>query len=160
MQWIARNERTPNYRRALGFAAIAVGLTAALSSGAWAHADQTAQAPIPKLDLATIPDAAVLRTTDRQGVLDAAYYPDTARSEGVSGTAVIDCKVTASGELDGCATAAEFPRGCSFGVAAVRMAEAGILGAPSQANGGLTIGQVVRMKVRFGGLANNGPKGC
>jgi hypothetical protein len=160
MRSIASGERTRIDRGRARAAALGLVLTWSVALGACAHADQTAQAPTPELDLATIPDAAVLRTTDRQGVLDAAYFPDTAALEGVSGAAVLDCKVTASGELDACATVAEFPRGCSFGVAAVRMAAAGILGPPAQADGQPAAGQVVRMKVRFGNPAANGPKRC
>jgi hypothetical protein len=157
MQSIASGKRIRIDRRRARTAALGLVLTAL---GACAHADQTAPAPTPQLDLATIPDAAVLRTTDRQGVLDAAYYPDTAATYGVGGTAVIDCKVTASGELDGCVAVAEVPRGCSFGVAAVRMAEAGILGPPRGLDGQPAFGQVVRMKVQFGSPAANGAKRC
>jgi hypothetical protein len=161
MRAIASSELNVSPRRpALAFAAAVVMLTGSLAFGVAVSADQTTQPQLSAQDLATIPDATVLRTTDRQGGLDAAYYPRVAASEGVGGVAVIDCKAAAGGELDGCATVAEFPTGCLFGLAARQLAMEGIIGAPRVVDTQAVGSGLVRVKVRFGDPAGNASKRC
>ena len=138
----------------------AVVLTGALALSLVASAYPTDRPTLSERDLATIPAATVLRTTDRQGAAAVNYYPAYAYRDGVSGVAVIDCKVTARGELDRCVIVAEFPRECFFGAAARRLAQVGIIGPPRVVDGQPTGGEVVRLKVQFGDPSGNGSKRC
>jgi protein TonB len=50
------------------------------------------------------------------------FYPARALDEGVSGQAVLDCQVTATGQLTRCTVSGETPRGQGFGEAALKAA--------------------------------------
>jgi periplasmic protein TonB len=50
------------------------------------------------------------------------HYPRRALDRGVTGRAVLDCGVTASGRLVGCAVEAETPAAAGFGAAALKLA--------------------------------------
>jgi TonB-like protein len=114
----------------------------------------SAVASEPTLDLSTIPDATFLHPSETHGSSEfgpvGPYYPEVASRAGVSGVAVIECTVSAKGELDRCATIAEFPGGCFFGAAARRLAEVRRIGtSPRVVDGQPVGGDVVRLKVQF-----------
>ncbi|MDQ0463191.1 hypothetical protein QO010_000939 [Caulobacter ginsengisoli] len=53
----------------------------------------------------------------------AKYYPDKAMTNGISGKAIIACRIAVTGYLENCRIMDEAPAGQDFGVASVRMAE-------------------------------------
>lgn len=53
----------------------------------------------------------------------ARYFPDKAMSNGISGTALIACRIATTGYLEKCRVMDEAPVGQDFGKAALRMAE-------------------------------------
>jgi hypothetical protein len=77
----------------------------------------------------------------------ARYYPSRAMEIGRSGTAILFCTVRADYGLD-CAVAYEGPVGWGFGEAALRVSQAFRI-APLGPDGASTIGQTVRLPIRF-----------
>ena len=127
---------------------------AALTLGAgnaFAGSNNAAPDPAANPDIATIPEAAVIdpRHADQIPL----YHPETAHD--IGGVAVIECKVSSpKGALRDCLTVSETPPRCFFGDAAGKLAEVGIIGAPtSLLDDPVQIGKVVRVKVTFQGAS-------
>lgn len=69
----------------------------------------------------------------------------------VSGTAVIQCTLAATGVLTGCKVISEMPPKYNFGYAALHMAEVRVLtAAPRIVDGQPVGGEVVRLAIEFG----------
>lgn len=50
------------------------------------------------------------------------YYPQRARDQGIEGSAVIECSISADGRLSACTVVSETPPGSGFGQASIRAA--------------------------------------
>jgi TonB family protein len=75
-------------------------------------------------------------------------YPSQALKAGLSGSAVLHCQVTATGELSGCAVLSEAPTDAGFGPAALKLTP--LFEARSQTpDGGPKRGREVRIPIRF-----------
>jgi hypothetical protein len=104
---------------------------------------------IAGLDLGSLPSVLGHRT-DALGRATENYYPQVAYDRQVAGVAVLDCKVSAKGELDACAVVAEWPLHCYFGAAAKRLAERRAISASPEVMSEHPSGNdVVRQKVLF-----------
>lgn len=60
-----------------------------------------------------------------------AVYPPAAMSANIEGRAVLDCSLTAAGEVTACRVVSETPAGMGFGVAAVTLAQTTMRAAPT-----------------------------
>ena len=91
-----------------------------------------------------LPDPAVLEGTAGP------YFPDRALRMGVDGSAVIECVLSANGELDDCVPVSESVPNFSFLDAAMRMAKEGAIKAkPRIVDGGPVDEEVVQVTVPF-----------
>ncbi|WP_091740636.1 energy transducer TonB [Phenylobacterium immobile] len=78
----------------------------------------------------------------------ARYYPDRAARRDISGRAVIACRVTREGGLDGCTVDAEAPAGEGFGAAALKMSRHFKM-RPMTSDGEPVAGGRIRIPIRF-----------
>jgi protein TonB len=79
----------------------------------------------------------------------AKVYPEKALRRGVAGEAVIECGVTAQGDMADCALASETPGNYGFGLAALRLAPLFNV-EPKLKNGQPVRGAAVTIPVKFG----------
>lgn len=78
------------------------------------------------------------------------YYPERAHRLGITGTALIECTLTAKGRLNDCRAIEEQPRGQNFIDAAMLMAKRGWMKAkPAELDGKPVDGEIVRVLVPF-----------
>ncbi|MDQ0463273.1 TonB family protein [Caulobacter ginsengisoli] len=77
-----------------------------------------------------------------------AVYPPQARQERVEGTVILSCKVTATGELQGCTVLKESSPGAGFGQAALKLVPKYRMN-PRAADGSSMEGAQVALPVRF-----------
>jgi hypothetical protein len=134
--------------RCFSVAVAALAVSSLATSGLGASAPPLDQ-PIAGVDLASIPSVVVHRT-DGLGRATENYYPEVAYSGQIGGFAVIDCRVSAKGELDACAIVAEWPSHCFFGAAAEKMAaRRAISASPAVVSEHPSGSDVVRQKVVF-----------
>ena len=82
------------------------------------------------------------------------YYPERAARSGISGVAVIDCTLAASGQLSQCTIKSQTPNNEDFGAAAVVMARRGAIQAQPRVVDGQPVASeevLVRVPFQIGG---------
>lgn len=102
-------------------------------------------------DTAILPDAVITKPIwlKRPVGLDLApYYPKKALSEGLSGGAVVECRVTSKGRMSGCKIVSETPPGYDFGEAVTKLAYFFQI-APTDGDGAPTVGRPVRISLNY-----------
>jgi protein TonB len=80
--------------------------------------------------------------------LMAQYYPERALNAGIAGSAILQCSVTAKGQLTGCSVASETPPNAGFGSAAQKLSRYFRM-SPKTEDGQPVEGGVVRIPLRF-----------
>ena len=70
------------------------------------------------------------------------YYPDTVTDRRISGSVVLDCKITAFGIVDSCVIEQESPYGLGFGEASIKLLKDRGAFTPMRINGKAVEGQV------------------
>lgn len=78
----------------------------------------------------------------------AGFYPPRALDDGISGQAILDCKVTAQGQLTQCAVSGETPPGRHFGEAALKAARIFRM-SPKTEDGQPVEGGTVHIPIKF-----------
>jgi len=78
----------------------------------------------------------------------ASHYPEKALSAGLSGGAIVECKVTPKGRLQSCTLISETPEGYDFGKAVLKLAYFFKM-AEVDGDGAPTTGRLVRLPLEF-----------
>ena len=120
-------------------ALLAIVLTATVAGAAAAEAPVTAPATL-------IAPPVWLKKPSGPDV--ASHYPQKALSAGLSGGAVVECKVTPKGRLQFCTLISETPEGYDFGKAVLKLAYFFQM-AEVDGDGAPTAGRLVRLPLKY-----------